>query len=536
MRFKDFTTKQNIIVLGIIIFIIFCSSLPYLAGLFLAKQDYFMGGNYLNQADVNVYISNMEQVENGQYLLVNLFTSEPQKNIFFSPLWLFLGLVAKILKCNSILIFHLARIISAIGFLYFVFYYFLAVFFKKFLEKIVALVLICFSSGFGLLFNLSRFKLYEKTSVEFWVPEANTFLTLAHSSLFIITQFLIIFIFYLILKDRHSKFDYLWLFTASMFLGFVHPYDTIIVAAILIVFFVVRLFLKKVHFSLSLKQYFFYCLTVGLGFLPAILYFFFYLQNNQAIWGWFKQNICQSPNFFSYLIAYLPLIIFCGFSIDLERRNKNNKIYFLLCWIITIMILVYLPVSFQRRLISTLHIALAILATYSLAYLIEIIAKVFKTKLVGLVFFFALVLLFSLSNLFFLKTAIYSYQRARFIYYVPENFYQAAIWLKENLALNQAILSSALDGAILPALSARPVFVGHMHQTTNFLKKYDEADGWFFRDTDQIAAKKEFLARNNIKYIFYSQQERALGQFNLEAIDNLEKVYSQGNIDIYKVK
>ena len=127
---KTYTRKQNIIVLIIILGVLVLTSLPYIVGILINSNDYFLGGNHLNQTDLYVYISHIEQIKDGKILVANLFTSEKQTPVFFTPLWLVLGFIAKIFNLNVLLVFQLARILIGLIFLYFLFYYFLVLFFK----------------------------------------------------------------------------------------------------------------------------------------------------------------------------------------------------------------------------------------------------------------------------------------------------------------------------------------------------------------------------------------------------------------------
>jgi len=544
MIFNKHTAKQNIIVFSIIVGVLFLTSLPYMVGLFLANGDVYLGGNYLNQGDLHVYLSNIEQVKNGKLLTANNFTSETQKDIFFAPLWLLLGWLARFLQINSLLIFHLARVIAGFIFLIFLFYYFLDIFFSKFFNKLVAFILICFSSGLGFFFK-PRVEgiitddriIFNNFAIDLIMPEANVFLSLAHSALFIFSQLIILLIFYLVLKKEFKQRDLLYLFCSGCLLGFLHTYDIIIVAAVLTVYFFVQLaFFALKGLKFSWQKYLHKYTAVLISFLPALAYWFFILKPEPTIWGWVEQNIILSSPVRGYIIGYLPVIVFCLISLYLIRHKLlNKKIIFLLCWIIILFILVYLPFAWQRKLISTVQIALAILGTYGALAIIRYFLKIYQAKILNIIVIIILLVFISLSNLSFITSTIYHYQELHYIFYFPQNYWQAVNWYRDNSNDSQAILSAALNGSAIAGLTGWPVYVGHPHQTIDYKNKRDLLDNWFFKADQQDQKKKEFLQENNINYIFYSEREKFLGEYNLDNIDWLDQVYDQQNVKIYKV-
>jgi len=535
--FKKYTFSQNLLVFLIIFGAIALAAFPYLVGFFMAGKDYFLGGSHLDQGDVSVYISYIEQVKAGKILAANLFTSETQKDAYFTPFWLSLGLIARVFKLSSVFIYHLARVLAGFIFLYFIFYYFLDLFFQKYREKIIALILICFSSGLGIFYEpfISGGWSLKNFPADLWISEANTFLTLSHSGLFIVAQFLIILAFYLALKENIKRGIPAALFGIGLILGFIHTYELFIVAGVLFAYFILNLLLRQLKLIADLKGYIWKCFFLGLGFLPAIIYFYFIVRKEPALWGWIAQNITPAPPFTMYLIAFGTLILFSLISSYLLRKQVPKNLFFLITWSVTLLFLVYLPVAFQRRLNSTLHIALAILAAYSIFYFGQRLPAGYKKKnkiILASIFFVFL----GLSNLSYIYTVIYSYHNQPPYFYFPDKYYQAALWLKAKAEPQGAVLAGVINSRILPALIIRPVFICNAHQTLGYNRKLSLAEDWFFKDNNQDAAKKEFLQKYNIKYIFYTERERDLGSDNLDKKDFLEKIYEADETIIYQVK
>ena len=538
--FKQYTKKENTIIILIIIGFLFLTSAPFLIGYLIAGKDYFLGGSYLSQQDVNVYVSYIEQAKEGKFLFSNLFTSEPQKGLFFGPLWLVLGWLAKFLNLNGLLVFHLARIILGFFFLLFIFYYFLNIFFKKFFDKLVAFLLICFPTGLGFLFNHNLKDLINKGAsfkvflpADLFLPETNTFLSLSYSALFIVAQLFVLLIFYIFLKKDTQKINYFYLFAISLILGFIHPFDVVVVLAVLLTYFIISLILKDLKLIENTKAYIIKYLFLAIGFLSALLYFYFVVRPEAAIWGWFRQNVTLSPPLAGYLVAYAVLIFFSLISVYLMVKKNVKAVCFLLCWIITLAYLIYSPLPFQNRFIDTMQIALSLLAAYSLAIMAsKIMQSKLYLKILALGLFLILIVL---ANGAFLVTEIYAYNTLAGYFYFPSSYYQAALWLKNNSQDDEPILAEALNGQALPAIIARPVYIGHHIQTLDWQRKILLLNEWFFKDNNQDVFKKEFLKANNLKYIFYTKREQSLGTYNLDKADFLEKVYINDEVKIYKV-
>ncbi|OGY41254.1 MAG: hypothetical protein A2Y67_02235 [Candidatus Buchananbacteria bacterium RBG_13_39_9] len=539
----DSKAKEKILVFAIILGAIILTSLPYFTGLWLANGNYFLGSNHLNSADVNVYLFNIEQAKDGFFLFSNLHTSEIQRNVFIAPLWLLLGLLAALFKLNSVFIYQLARMLAVFIFLYFIYYYFLNIFFSKSAQKLIALFLITFSSGLGLFFKpitsgliLDEKYILSHFPVDLIIPDAVTFLALAHSALFILSQLLILAVFYLLLKKEQKFFYWALLFFMGLIIGLMHPYDLFIISGVIFCYFILGLIFRSWQLLGEIKIFIFKCLAFSLGVLPAIFYYYYIVRSQTALWGWFTQNICLSPPFGSYLIAYAPLIILALPTIYWAKEIDKRAFCFLWCWILSEFVIIYLPFGFQRRLVATLHLALAILASYTAIKVLDYLKNFSAVKILNYLALVLIGIFICLSNFSFLTTAIYDYLTIPQYFYFPQKYYQASLWLRNNSQKQDGLLASSLNGTILPAICARPVFYGHKHLTVDSSTKRELLDNWFFKDNNQDQQKKEFLQKYNLKYIFYTDREKDLGDYNLAAADFLAQVYANEEVIIYKVK
>jgi len=76
---KTIDRKEKFFLLILIIVIVIVTSIPYLYGYFNRPADsYYTGKHTLSSIDLYLYLSYFEQVKQGHFFFINLYTSEPQ--------------------------------------------------------------------------------------------------------------------------------------------------------------------------------------------------------------------------------------------------------------------------------------------------------------------------------------------------------------------------------------------------------------------------------------------------------------------------
>ena len=184
-------------------------------------------------------------------------------------------------------------------------------------------------------------------------------------------------------------------------------------------------------------------------------------------------------------------------------------------------LIIYFPVNYQRRMSEGLHFPLVFLTTIGLFGLYLLINKrenkftkfLFSQRYILLLI---LVGLLPLSNLFQIAVDSYIYldHRETSFAYLDKKVVEAASWLK-TIPNDKIIFNSAENVInILPAFSGRTVYVGHGVETPN---------------------ERRFLIKRNISYIFYSDNEKNIGDYDPEDKSYLKEVYSNSAVKIYQV-
>jgi len=515
---------------------VLATAVPYLYGYFTTPDDMvYTGIHHLTPGDTNVSLSMIEQVKQGDNVFINLYTSEEQARILIRPVWLGIGWLAKVFNLSNLLALHLARSVLVIIFTG-VMYLFLAYFFTSSKKRKWVLVLILFASGLGVFFNPFLFdvsNIYEHPT-DIWVPESITFLTLYHLPHLIASLILIIIIFLLmLLAFENNKIKYsLGAGVATLFLLWFHPFNGPTIYLVLATYLII-LFLRqrKVYWS-YIKHYIILCAIP----VPAVLYLFLMSQLDWVVRNWSAQNILPSPSFWMYLIGYGLLLILAGVGMWITLKKPKNKRIFLIAWLISSAMLIYIPLSFQRRMSEGLHIPITILAAVGIFFLVNKLDKGREENNLKIYFFvMALVVFLPLTNIQILGQDIYLYNTKKTLpYYLYNDEVKAMQWLKDNVNKEAVVFSSYYMGNYIPAYSGRLVWIGHGPQTINLTYK-ETVSHWFWQDSQAGEEKYEFLQSEKIDYIFYGRKEKELGDYDPGTKKFLEEVFSNSQVKIYKV-
>ncbi len=504
----------------------------------------FTGTHFTAPNDWFVYYSYIEQVRQGNFLFENLFAFEPgiaTLNIF----WLLVGLVAKIFNLSNIFVFNLIRVIL-IPIFYFLAYLFIAYLFADAGKRKITLLVLSFASGLGILlldriikypFNFANGQF--NWPLDLWVPEVNTFLTLYYSPHFILSLILILLIFFLtVLFAENQRFIYsLGTGVSALVLFAFHPFHVLTIFGVISVYFTWLILKARTRFWPLVRHY----LILLLFSLPPIVYYLYLLKTDWLIQQKALQNLCFTPPLWITLFSYGLLLVLAvsGGYFLIKEKKLDNKLLFVLIWASVQFLLIYFPVNYQRRLTAGLHFPLVILTVIAIFGLYDLLNQqknrwtkfLFKQRytLLTILIFFLII-----SNLFQLAADFFIYTNQREFAYLDQEVVSAANWLK-SIDEDKIIFNSANNVInVIPAYAGRKVYVGHGVETPNFKQKQQEVN-WFFQTNRPAEVERNFLAKRNISYIFYSESEKKLGDYNPAEKAYLKEVYSNPKVKIYQV-
>lgn len=531
--------EKKYVFLIIIVFLIL-NNLSFATAMVVEGSDYFTGTNYYAGADKTIYLSQIEQARQGHFLFKNLYTSEEQQGLIFSPVWLVLGIIGRLTNISNILILEFSRIILSVLFLVFI-YKFICNCFSGIKPRLISLLMLCFSSGLGV-FTYKAIKtdteIFNNFGTDLWLSEGNTFLTLRHSTMFILSQILIIFIFWWIIERlKKAKWpEVLLVGLSACLLGIFHPYDIVIIGAVIVVWFLTEA-IKNRNWP---WQEFLKGALVGIMALLPFVYFYWLREVEPAFAGWAEQNITTSPGIYNYLVGYGLVFFLFLFGIYSCIKSENRFLRFVGVWAIVQWFLLFIPLPVQRRFANILHVSMVIIATVGLFNILKYLKLKFKhfyqsyiVRLLLVPIFFILICSTTFLNIW---QETYGFTEKRPPSFISAKSYEAVKWLKNVNSRNEIILSENRMGNIIPSITGGLVYIGHGHQTVNWTDKLLETEEWFFKNNKFDVQKEEWLKSENIDYLFWSEQEKDLGDFEPEQKKYLEKVFKNSEVKIFKIK
>lgn len=513
------------------------TSAPYIAGwVNQPRGGLYLATNPASSADTPAYYSNIEQARQGRLVFANQFTSEPQKPSFFHPVWLIGGWVAMIFSLSPIIAFHLLRLVSIIVFI-------VALerltrsWFSNQRDHVVALLLVLTSSGLGwtMMQKIFEGRAVLGRSIDLWVDEANTFRSMTHSALFVISQLLVLGSLWLMYRrttGANSRWP--WLGGAGLaILGIIHPYDIVTVLAVTVVWYV------------------FWCLSdrsrgrrwsVGRTFigwwawlLPVMMYYYVFPWQQVGVRGWFMQNLNLSPTPWAVLLGFGFLLPLAAAGAIISWRDSRRPTALLVCWVATVLIMLYLPgITIQRRFLSGLHVPLALLSAFAIVW---IIGQIRSRAAYGLVAAGILALL-SITNasrqVADVKTMI-SPSRADYPVYLDANNNQAFIWLKAHSQLDDVVLANFWNSNTMAGLIARPQVFAHPNQT---VRSWDRERDWktIVDGATNSAERSTILQKLGVKWLYWSSQDAARNSYQPAEDTIWLRAYQNTGVTIFELQ
>lgn len=566
--------------LALAVALIFITGLPYLYGWLRTPPGHvYTGVHALASGDMAVYGSYIEQVRDGRWLFVDLFTSEWPQRPRFDIFWLAVGFFARLTHTSITLAFHLVRLILIIPFVLFLSRFVAAFlkprektsgFFFRFPIRTVrrtALLFLVFSSGLGTLIAESIAPLsdrrwrpgYDFWPPDLWVPESNTFLTLFQSPHLIVSLWLLLFAILATLRFTETRV-YRWSIASgvtSLVLFQFHPFYVPSVATLLALWVVVEsLATRRIRWDLVAHG-----LIIGIIGAPSVLYHLWNLATDPITMAVGEQNLLFTTDWWLVALGYgflVPLAIIGviqmvrtiskrtgSFAEARDDTNMNITYRLLLTWLVATIVLIYSPLTWQRRLIEGAHVVLVLIAMVGLFPLLSWLrprapnwlrryAWGTVTAVIVAVPLFGLSTGANLVRDFVLYTMRFPRSIPRHAFYYPIPARNAMQWIRAHAPLGTATFTVGLDGNFLPMYAARQSVLGHGVATVRFVEKYRTTYALVSGEIS-LADARAFLDRERVRYILITDASRNLWTIDPAAIPGAMLAYRNSGAEVYRL-
>ena len=494
--------------------------IPYLLAAVRWQPVWLFGGFLLNPIDGSSYLAKMQEGWAGGWHFTDLYSAQSTGGAYIFLFYLALGHFARLTHLSLLFVFHAARILAGIT---------LLVSLSQFCDRIfegdsrvanLAFILAAFGSGLGWAAALG----WGGLTGDFWIAETYPFLSGYANPHFSLGLALVLWVIRIDLEPV-SRGQIPVLACLGLLLSSIQPFGFLLAGFVLGVICMVRWLLERSFLPFNLVCY---ALVGG----PYLIYQYWAIQADPILAGWNRQNLTPAPELGDFVISLSPAIFFAGMGIYWAWKQRKMGLWVLAVWLVGGILLVYLPFSLQRRMMTGLYIPVALLAVAGMLWL-RPHRRRFGRWLVPAMLSFSmvtnlLVLAAGMAGALVLKEGIPNQD----IFFSRAEV-QALEWLKANTPENAVILAPPLVGLQIPAWAGRRVVYGHPFETPDALAVKTQVSGFFEGKLTQSEVD-DLIQGKKVSYIFLDQNSNAGSQRLAEALG--ETVYDKDGWMVVKVE
>jgi hypothetical protein len=482
--------------------------------------DAVFPGLLYNSDDHGVYFAWMRQAESGRLLFRNLFTTEPQRGVYFHLYFLLLGWLARLPGIEIPIAYHLGRVLF--GTVTLVLVYRLATLFTADIFTRRCMFWVTALSG-GLGWTVWRDRASVTLPVDVWQPEALTFASLYTNGLFCVSLALMlgVVICLLVAETRGPR----WAVAAGLcglLLGNVHSYDVIHLTAAWTAYLLLRWIVGNRFPARELRL----ALLAALVASPSVAYMA-WLYLAEPVFKARADTATWSPAPHLYLIGYgllVPLAIQGGVLLWRDgppgvKDPGGHPLRTLLPmgWAAAGILIAYAPFAFQRKMVMGEHLPLGLLAGIAVACLSRRAAgRLSRPRLAGAIAALITVLLSVSSILYVVRDVRVAFtdgvtSTGTHPVYWPKGTIAAFEWARRHTDPGSALLTWPMTGVLGPSYAGRAVYAGHWGETPRYSSRLPEAFA-FYWGLWSSEERRQFLKDRGITHVLWSPLDRFYAQ------------------------
>ena len=531
-KLKFLSSEKNFLIL-LVALVVILNLVPFFVISAKTPPGKTYVGSYPIFFDKPTYLSKMQQGLEGDWKMIDQFTSEPQEPAAINIFYLFLGKLAKIFSASLDVVFLISRFFCGVVLILTVI---LAI--RHFIEGVnqrkMAYFLVFFASGLGIFIPAVR-------SIDMWIPDmmpAFRFFYFPHMMLANALLILIV----ILASDLAKRKNFKKAASAGILtfiLNLVLPFHSFLIYLLVPTYLLLEAGLAKNRGAErgQLSN----LLVFLLISLPSFI-FVAYIGTANPLWRLVeRQNVLPTPSIIEVLLGCGLLLFFALTGIVFMVRSRHKHGFLFLSWICFVFALAYSPLPMQRRALETaLYVPLAITGSF---YLKNLYSNYKKRDPEIAVFKFANVFIWFLVFLL-VGNAVVFYNLMDDIagrlknypgFFIDNQNIEAMKWLRDNTPPGAVVFSHVYDGNLIPYYGDRIVYVGHSPETLDVDQKLDQMVR-FYSGLFSAEEAARFFKEKGVGYVFFSDVERGVvqGKFDPSVYNFLKVVYQKGGVTIYK--
>lgn len=534
MRAPRVSVQERRWVLGFALVAMVVVSLPYLIGYAVQGDEWVFTGFVFGVEDGNSYLAKMMRGYAGDWLFRTSYTTHPQSGLLVLFPYLLLGKLTAPpgQHVQMVALFHLFRF--AAGVLVFLATYdFLALFIRKVSLRRWGLALGTMGGGLGWVFVLlGQTDWLGSLPLDFYSPESFGFLALYGLPHVALGRALLLWGMTAYLAIESSPRGGLHAGVFWLGLGLMQPITVLIAWVVVGAYVVVLGFCqlwqqrrgRATHWA-RWKEYLQRALVAILLSSPLVIYTTVVFLGDPFAQAWSAQNLLPSPHPLHYLLAYGLMLPFAIVGARRVLRDGSWKAWLPVAWVLIAPILVYAPVSVQRRLAEGVWVVIVLLAINSLDR-----EKVPRGITLDPVVF---LLAFPTSLILLAGGLLAAWRPAKPLFRPVDEV--AAIRFLDTVAEKDAIVLAAYESSnVLPVWAPVRVVIGHGPESINLEKIRPRVEATFQENVGD-EARLAFLEEYDVQYLFWGPNERQLGDWNPNGTEYLSLIYQEEGYYLFEV-
>lgn len=506
----------------------FVSLLPHIVA-YIATPS---GSTYVLTAhpvyqDVNTYFTWIRQATEGHLFFEFQYSFETQARTLFHPVFLLMGFLVRI--GTPMTVVWLGVQVVSVGGLIVSLFLFIARFFQSIFLRRYTLILVTVAGGFGFLgYLMGKWPGAMQIPTDASIPEATIGGVILWPFIFCIALSLMLLSILSVLRYVETNATKFLLIGGGLgfLMNLVHPYDAVILLVVVTVYLVI---LRGLRAVVPL-------VTFGAVMLLPTLYHVLLLLSDDVSRG-HSRYLQLSPLPTAYLLGFgmlLPLAL-AAIVVIVSKRDwqVHRHLWFLVIWLASLPLLLYIPLSFQRRLVEGAIIPMAILAVYMLREMSYWMRGRLTVRIPIRTVAICALLLFSGNFIGLIAEQIGPVIEGGFPKFLTTEERKMFDWLASNATANDVILASPSISNFIPRFTSAHVYFGHEAQSINGPSKLREVEDFYLRTSPE--EYDAFLRDRSIDFVVYGPHERAMGVLRIENQHTMTQVAQFGDTVILKV-